>query len=161
MLTDYNILKHYIGCNITITFIDPRQDKTIVLHGKLICFDIETLSVTIKEDINYSIPFENIESFSLKNFYDLSFLDCQLILTQIFGSCEGWIINEVIKGEQIILKKIYNPGGSIYFQQDPVVLKRGENNSIKVFELYEKKYYKPENYTKVYFKLIEMGYLIS
>lgn len=160
MTEQHEILKHYIGCDITITFWHQEEKNTI--QGKLLCFDIEKLSITVKESINYEIPFEKIEDFTFKGFDDLTFEDCQEIIKEIYSSAEGWTVDRVYMGQEITLKKNLNQKTRLVSFDYSIILKRHPDNSIEVKELFEdRKFIQPTNYGRIYMNLLSKGYLIK
>lgn len=160
MTQDHQILKHYIGCNVTMNF--TKKDVKQTIYGKIMSYDLEKMVITLREAIIYEILFEEIDSFSLRGFSDLSFQDCQIIIAKIYGSAQGWIIDKVDMRDFILLKKEINIGMPIKEYTYPVVLKLRENNNIEVAEIAEDgKFLKPTNYGKIYLELISLGYSIA
>lgn len=160
MIHDHEILKHYIGSNATISFTKKGEKQTI--YGKIMSYDLENMVITLRESIVYEILFEEIDAFSLRGFSDLSFEDCQVIISKIYGSAQGWIIDKVDMRDFIILKKELKTSMPIKEYVCPIVLKCRENNNIEVAELSEEgKFLKPINYGKIYLELISMGYSIA
>lgn len=156
-ITDLELLKHYVGTNVTICFQQKEEEFTIT--GKLVCYDSEEATIKLKESILYEIGLEKIEHYSVKGFDQLTENDCMNIVKAVHGFHDGWAV-KAIDGDQIVLSNIHEQTKLVDYRNN-IILTRNDHNYISVSIFSDSRLPNKQHTGIVYSKLFSMGFAIA